>query len=442
VFGLTDGSAVMTTVATTPTKLVVSLAPSKLPNDNNYYYAIIVELQDAAGKPALAPNDIGVTLTSSNTLVGTVQSPITITRGSSYADAWFDTTLTPGTTTITAFSPPLTSGSAVMTTVTGGTAAKLAVILAPSKLVAIDRTYYNPVVIQLQDAAGNPAKMTWAIGITLTSSDMMVGTVPDILTLGGQNNVVETWFDSTIKPGQTTITASSPGLASGSGVMTTGRWYPQPPPFDLSDFPVPFVVSGVLDMTFVVGGTHPHGPFGWGAWTVDVLGGIAVAARLGHEAFKEVNVVQAVDDDIADYNATTQSVTIDWSKITTNTMACIGSGAVNLLSLYYNCTTPFKFVKIGWDVYIYSELSTLYYNSGWGYDHAVIALINEPHVGPVLLSYGITGKGSQTACLILQNYDLYPDLLQGKAVIVKWQDLNGNNMPDTSDQFTRIETWT
>lgn len=218
-------------------------------------------------------------------------------------------------------------------------------------------------------------------------------------------------------------------------------------PYDLADYPGPFVhrkgcaYLGNLDTTFVVGGTHPHGPFNWGAWTVDVLGGIAVTSRLGNEATGSVNVNQAVDDDIADYNAATGSVTIQWHKITTKTLVSIGSGAVNLISLYYNDTIPYKFVRNSTGVYIYSDLSGKSYDYGWGYDHAVIALVYEPEIGYVLLTFGITGKGSHAASLILQHYDAYPELLTGKGVIVKWQDLNGDNIPDIYDQFSLVESY-
>ena len=208
----------------------------------------------------------------------------------------------------------------------------------------------------------------------------------------------------------------------------------------LADFPAPLLPKGTLNATFVVGGTQSHGPLGWGAWTVDVLGGMAMASRLGYESQWGLNVVQAIDSDTAVYDSDTGSVSIEWNKIRTPAIVSIGSGGVNLVSLYYNATLPFKFVWTGSNAYIYSELTGSYYSSEWGYDYAVIALVYESNIeGYVLLVFGVTGRGSQAACLILQNYDQYKQLLKGNAVIIKWQDIDGNNLPDEWDSYILIE---
>ncbi|MEM2507469.1 MAG: thermonuclease family protein, partial [Nitrososphaeria archaeon] len=211
--------------------------------------------------------------------------------------------------------------------------------------------------------------------------------------------------------------------------------------YTLPDFPKPFIYP-LLNTSFVVGGTQSHGFLGWGAWTVDVLGGMLIASRLGHEAYSNINVAQIIDSDFIAYDPVTRSVNVDWSKISTSTLISIGSAGVNLLAYHYNMTNviPFHFVFDGSNAYIYSELTGKYYDSEWGYDHVVIALVKDPEINKyVLLIFGVTGRGNQAASIVLSNYEQYPELLQGKAVIIKWQDQNGNNLPDKGETYMLIE---
>ncbi len=134
------------------------------------------------------------------------------------------------------------------------------------------------------------------------------------------------------------------------------------------------------------------------------------------------------------------TVTINWGAIASKSMVSIGSGAVNLVSLYYNATLPYKFVQNATGTFIYSANSHASYAPGYGVDYAVIAEVDEPNLGPVLVAFGIGGKGSQAACLMLQNYQLFSLWPVGQDAIIKWQDQNGNNNPDLGDQYTLIES--
>jgi len=192
----------------------------------------------------------------------------------------------------------------------------------------------------------------------------------------------------------------------------------------------------------VVGGTHEHGPKNWQAWTVDVLGGIGVAGRLGQDR-NSGDIYQFVDADIATYNGST--VTVDWLEISTNVIS-IGSSFVNIFTFEYETHggVPFYMTEVKGQSMIHSDSTGNDYGSGSGppaYDHAVIALVYDSSVERyVLLVYGVTANGSQAACMVLQNYDSFTGILTGRAVIIRWEDANGNGFVDTGDPITQIET--
>ncbi|MCS7115789.1 MAG: hypothetical protein RMJ15_02075 [Nitrososphaerota archaeon] len=81
--------------ATEPSKLKIYVGPPNVPADNNVYEAIFVQLLDAKGVPARAKQDIKISLSSSNTYVGSVEPEITIRAGETYAVAKFESTFTP-----------------------------------------------------------------------------------------------------------------------------------------------------------------------------------------------------------------------------------------------------------------------------------------------------------------------------------------------------------
>jgi len=224
--GYTSGSASMETVGAIPSKLAVILAPPKVPHDNSYHnYAVKVQLQDEYGNPAKAPISTVVTLTSSNPTVGTVPGSITISAGKTYAYTHFKSTYSAGSTTITATAAGYTSDSTVMTTATGLTPSKLAVILGPSKLPNDNSGHSYSVIVQLQDTNGNPAPASATTVVLLTSSNENVGTIPASVTISSGKSTTYTTFTSTYAPGLTTITAFTIGYSPRSSAMTTGWWY-------------------------------------------------------------------------------------------------------------------------------------------------------------------------------------------------------------------------
>ena len=87
--------ATFKTIGVVPSKLTVYLSPAVIPNDTGTHYVVFVQLQDAAGNPGFAPADgVGVSLSSSNTTVGTVNPAVTIAAGTHFVRTWFKSTTT------------------------------------------------------------------------------------------------------------------------------------------------------------------------------------------------------------------------------------------------------------------------------------------------------------------------------------------------------------
>ena len=210
--------------------------------------------------------------------------------------------------------------------------------------------------------------------------------------------------------------------------------------YTLADFPKPFVYP-FLNTSFIIGGTHQHGMLNWGAWTVDVAGSIGVANKLGMVA-SGGEVAQYIDDDIADYNPDTKDVTIYWNKIKCKDIISVGSKAVNIITYKYENLIPFKWVLTEQGSGIHSELTGNTYSFSYGIDYAVISLIYDEQTGRyVMLIFGSAGQGSQAATLVLQYFENYQQLLNGKAIIIKWIDSNNNSMVDKEDSITLVERW-
>src|SRR5674476_728711 len=136
-------------------KLNIFAGPLNVLADNNTYRCIFVQLQDSTGQPARALQDTTISLSSSLTNIGTIDSTTTILKGTTYASANFNTTFSPGTTSISASATGFTTVQTTMTTI-GPIPSAIAVYGFPSTLPA-DGNTYAALMLQLQDSGGNPA---------------------------------------------------------------------------------------------------------------------------------------------------------------------------------------------------------------------------------------------------------------------------------------------
>lgn len=219
--GYSSGQAIIKTEHgnATAVKLAIHVAPLKVLADGGAYNMIAVQLQDASGKLASASSAQSISLSSSATDIGTVDTSVTINAGSTYSMARLYSTHSPGSTTITAAAPGYTSSQASITTI-GYVPTKLAVFCAPSSLPA-DGQSYDAIIVQLQDSSGNPAKdPIGAIKVSLFSSKTEIGDVDPEIVIPFGENFATAKFRSLYSAGSTSITAQSAGYTAAQASMT------------------------------------------------------------------------------------------------------------------------------------------------------------------------------------------------------------------------------
>ena len=100
----------------TPSKLALFCVPSTLPADKSTYDAVVVQLQDSSGRPAIDPTgDVIVRLFSSQPTVATVNSTLTIPFGQTQAAGGLTVTNSPGSAMITGQTSNYATGQATIT---------------------------------------------------------------------------------------------------------------------------------------------------------------------------------------------------------------------------------------------------------------------------------------------------------------------------------------
>ena len=214
--------------------------------------------------------------------------------------------------------------------------------------------------------------------------------------------------------------------------------------FTFKDFSHPFVASGgLLNCTAIVAsslrtpGLTPCG----NAHTMDVMGGVMVAAQFGEDATGG-SLGSTLDDIISSYNSSTGQIT--FSPVTTNLLA-VGGPGVNQVTWYYNNlrngsgdrVLPAYFDKFpnGTD-YIQVPSSghqyTIQYD-GLGRisaDYGVATLYYDSNHGWwVVIAAGLGGLATEAASRLLATYTNWS--VFGQAVIVKYYDANADGYLDT-----------
>ena len=174
--GYNVGSLIVTTktVGGMPVALDVFLSPSVIPPDEKLNSEVIVEAVDAFNDPVELGSSLTVTLSSSNSQVGSVPPTVTIPVGQSFASATFQPTYIAGQTSITASAGSYNSGSAVMTT--SGPVARKLVLSGPTYIPA-SSGQTALLSIQLQDQGVNgsvPALAPNPVSVVLTDNNTEV----------------------------------------------------------------------------------------------------------------------------------------------------------------------------------------------------------------------------------------------------------------------------
>jgi hypothetical protein len=217
-----------TSIASTgdPSRLNIYAGPTSVLADNNTYNCIFVQLQDSSGQPARALQDTTISLSSSQTTIGTIVSSVTILNGTTYTSANFQTTFSPGTTTISATATGYATVQATVTTI-GPIPSAIAVYGFPSTLPS-DGNTYAAIMLQLQDSSGNPARAPQGgVQVTLLCSDTSVGTVSPVASISEGQTFAVANFTTTLKAqteGRTEtaiITAITQGYTPNQLTITT-----------------------------------------------------------------------------------------------------------------------------------------------------------------------------------------------------------------------------
>lgn len=220
--GYSSGSAKLESNGPLPEALSVAQLHNVVLADNAAKASAIVGLIDGDGNPTFAQKDVIIALSSSNQEVATVESSEFILAGQSYALIEVYPTTKTGTTTITASAEGLAASSIQFKTVgsTGDSSSyKLAIRTVPELLA--DGRAYEAVVVQLQNAAGNPVPAKSDIRVSLSSSSASAGSVQDNVTVKAGSSFAVASLTPTMTPSNFKISASSTGYATVSTDVVT-----------------------------------------------------------------------------------------------------------------------------------------------------------------------------------------------------------------------------
>lgn len=213
------------------------------------------------------------------------------------------------------------------------------------------------------------------------------------------------------------------------------------PTGDLGVFPRPFIQQGIAkNTTLVIGESEPHGPVG-AAQTMDTIGGIFIAERLGRESIGEPFKV-ATDESLVTFDSESGNTSL--LNVTSN-LIVVGNPSVNVLSYYYNnlknafgeplVPVAYRVDSAGAQSYLYVPSSGSTYKAEFDSNgkivtnYGVIMVFQDKNGCYVALVYGLDAEGTAVVCKALQNYDKYN--LYGSAVILKFSSGTLENSTST-----------
>ncbi|MBS7618084.1 hypothetical protein KEJ25_05720 [Candidatus Bathyarchaeota archaeon] len=207
-------------------KLTVYVAPPVLPADGREHMCVYVQIQSAEGMPVKAASDVEVVLTSSNLEVGAVEEVVTIHKGQDFTTARFTTTLTAGETVITASSPGLETGAAVLKTASSIVGSlppyALKVTVSPGVLPAVEG-FKGIVSVQIIDRFGALINAPSDTRVVLASSNLSILEVSDSLVIPKGCNYAIAFFKVKGAVGSASLTALAQGFEPGNATVSTVR---------------------------------------------------------------------------------------------------------------------------------------------------------------------------------------------------------------------------
>lgn len=199
-----------------PTGLSISIAPANIPANGTPYQSVFVSLIEGSA-PAVTVNQVTVTLTTSNTNIGTIDSSVTIPAGGEYAAATFTGALVSGTTVITAASTGLASSQTKLSTYS---ATELSVNLTPFAInLPTGKRGVNVLGVSITSSSGVGIPVSTPTTINLNTSDSGIIGVPPSVTIptGSDFAMIPV---TTSGPGSAVIEAAASGYQSSSISIT------------------------------------------------------------------------------------------------------------------------------------------------------------------------------------------------------------------------------
>ena len=166
-------------------------------------------------------SDLVVTISSSNSQIGSVPTSLTIPAGQSFAATTFSPSFLAGNSVVTASASGYLSGSASVSTV-GPVPRRLVLSIAPALLSDTNGTNAT-MSIQLQDNnSQTPALAASPVNVIVTSSNSsVVEPVSTLVTIPAGSTYATTTLVSKGDAGFANVTASAQGFVKGSALVTT-----------------------------------------------------------------------------------------------------------------------------------------------------------------------------------------------------------------------------
>ena len=202
-----------------PERVAISFSPETMMSDGQTHTAVTIQLQDKEGNPARATKTTTIYLSSSNTNIATIEDTVVIHSGTFKTTAEITTSSENGQTIISASSPGLIPATETITS-QGKIPSYLVMYVFPDILVA-DGSASDIVTIQLQDDEGNPVSANTDTEIYLTSSNPLIGNVPETILVPMGSSYVSVDFTSTGVSGETRIFASMMGVIPSEQTIQT-----------------------------------------------------------------------------------------------------------------------------------------------------------------------------------------------------------------------------
>ena len=206
-----------------PASLKIYIGPKSVLADNSTYNCIFVQLIDSTGKPSRALQDTTITLSSTSTIIGTVDETVIIPKDATYTSANFYSTFSPGKTTIIASSTGFQTVQSTIDTI--GPIPSAIMLYALPPMLPADGHTYSSVMVQLQDTDGYPAKAPeGGISVVLSSSNPSIGGITSpVIIEKDQTYTIANFTTSSGVTGSSVITSIVTGYTVKNTLQITAK---------------------------------------------------------------------------------------------------------------------------------------------------------------------------------------------------------------------------